>query len=354
VFGLRGSAATVSICVGLCLALTACGGDGDGPVAGGRSTSPGTPSTPFQGTTIALGEVKAVDALDGMRLRQVNDGDIRSFQLIAKVLETGETDQFGSGSNAYKAEGDAKLLGFSVSAKRSTHASDDKGTQVVAAVTVDGTTRTLPDFKPDKTLNYLLAVPKDRQVVDFELKFNTVVQRFDLLQGVAKGDRPAALYRARDETALYQEALTPATFMVAATGNKVDSTYVVQPSQAALGYFNVLGGQVPSDPDKAWLTVWTTSDVKPYGICNAPLGGYKLTDKQGKEYTPVVAASKIADTGLLSNDTPSLISFEVPSDLDAATLTVAPTEVPCEVSTATVKPVAAQGAAKIEVTFPKN
>jgi hypothetical protein len=336
--------------------VAACGDETPDP-AGNRSPNPPTSSTPFAGTTIAPGEVVRVDNLDGARLQQVDDGMVRSFETSVEVTEFGTADQLGSGDAGYRAEDGGTLLVFSMTAERTERANPPPEVDVVASVAVDDKQRELPDFSATdidgdgEQASYAVAVPKKRRSVTLDLKYSGVVQSFDLLEGEPTGERPDALYRADRGTVVFQEGLTPSQVDVQ-VGSQTSYTNTITVARVELGYFPVQGHEMPSEPDKAWLSMWVGMNA-PGTTCAAPLAAYTFTDAGGTAYQPAQAASKISEPGLL--DTPyALVSFEVPADLAKGTLTVSSPTMTCQVSTATYEEVPARGTATIGVTLPQS
>jgi hypothetical protein len=336
------------------MTVAACGDDT--PAAGGsRSFTPTTSSTPFAGTTLQSGEVVLVDNLDGAKLRPVKDGIVRSFEISAEVTEFGTAEQLGTGDAAYRAEGDDRLLVFSMTTERTERETALDG-DVVAAVTVDDKQRELPDFSSSSSsaegtqASYAVAVPRKPAAVTLDLKYNGVVQSLDLLEGKPTGERPDALYRADRGTVVFQEGLAPGQFDVEVSTQTY--TYTATVVRAELGYFPIQGHETPSTKDKGWLTLWVGSVAKPT-TCVAPLAAYTLTAEDGTAYQATQSASKIPEPGLL--DSPlSIVAFEVPADLAEGTLTVTSPRVTCQTSTATYDDVPAHGAATIDITLPAS
>jgi hypothetical protein len=341
--------------LGVCLLVAACG-DGDTGSGTNDDGAQTTSAKPFDGETVAIGEAVQLSSVDGVRMQSVKDGLVRSYQTSVEVVEIGSADEAKDGDTRYRADEGGKLIAFSMTVRP-----DDDGTEtgaeddVVASVAVDDTPHELPSFDDvtgGDTAHYVVAVPKDRRSVDLELKYKSVTQSFDLLEGKPKGERPKALYRAADSTVVDQENLTPAAFEVSPYPPEW-TTYTVQVPLVDLGYF-AFNGEVPADPDKAWLSFLVDKEVEPEGICTAPLSAYALTDAAGTAYQPAEGASKVPEAGFLTDDEKAIVAFEVPVDLTSATLTVAPTQIPCETSTAEVTTVQARGQASIAVTLPKE
>jgi hypothetical protein len=339
------------------LAVAGCGDDKT-PAAQGKTSKSSRPTstTPFAGTTLQPGEVVRVDNLDGARLKSLDDGLVRTFETSVEVTEFGTADQLGSGDSAYRAEGDASLLVFSMTTERNERETPLEG-DVVAAVTVDDKQRELPDFGDsdsyssdsdgDQT-NYAVAVPDDRASVTLDLKYNGVVQSLDLLEGKPKGKRPEALYRADRGTAVYQEGLAPSQIDVQVGSTTYTNEITV--GRAELGYFPIRGHEMPSADDKAWLSFWVGMDAKGT-TCSIPLAAYSFKAEDGTVYQATQAASEIKEPELL--DTPvAVIAFEVPADLAKGTLTVTSPQVTCQVSTATFSQVPASGTATFDVSLP--
>ena len=338
--------------------VAACGDDAPDPAAN-RSPNPptSTSTTPFTGTTIEPGEVVRVDNLDGARLQQVRDGIVRSFETSVEVTEFGTADRLGSGDAAYQAEGDATLLVFSMTTDRTDREdSNEPDADVVAAVAVDDKQRELPDFSATESeadgeqTNYVVAVPKNRRSVTLDLKYNGVVQSFDLLEGKPTGERPDALYRPDSGTVVYQEGLTPSQFDVQVSSQTYTNTVTVR--RAELGYFPAVGHEMPSAPDKAWLSMRVGMDASGT-TCSAPLTAYTFTDADGTAYQPAQSTSQVSEPSLL--DTPdAVVAFEVPADLEKGTLTMTAPHVTCQVSTATYEEVPASGTVTVDVTLPAS
>lgn len=343
--------------VGVCLLVTSCGDDAAGSATSGQGDgAPSTSAAPFDGTTLDIGEAQQVSSVDGARMQAVEDGLVRSYRTSVEVVEIGSADEVADADVRYRAAKGGKLIAVTLTVTRDDEdTGGDSEETVVANVSVDGKQRELPDFgsvESGDTVNYVVAVPGDRRSVDLELKYAGLAQQFDLLEGEPKGERPDGLYRAADSTVVYQENLTPAAFEVSPYPPDW-ATYTVMVPLVDLGYF-AYNGEVPADPDKAWLSFLVSKEIEPAGICTAPLSAYSLTDADATAYQPSDAASSVPEAGFLTDDTNSVIGFEVPADLESATLTVATTQLPCETSTATVTTVGARGQASIAVTLPKD
>jgi hypothetical protein len=340
------------------LSLAACGGDSGSQGLGNALSSAATSSSvPFAGQTLAEGDVVKVANLNGARMQPVTGGEVRGYQVSAKVLEFGTADQVDDpGTGGYRAPAGSSLIAFRTTVTSGVDPSQLDG-QVVAAVSVDGKQRSLPEFlgssKGSTTTSYLVAVPEGRRTVDLELKSAGVVQQFDLLEGKPKGDRPVALYRAASGSSLVQEALTPATFEVAHRDGKFNATHRITVSRAELGYFAAESGTVASSPDKAWLTLTGTGETSDLP-CVVPMAMYKLTDATGAEYLPADGQSTSPSEPPIIGGTQFSLAYEVPAGLKQATLTVAPTQASCEVSTANVQTVPARGVAKVDITLPER
>lgn len=336
--------------------VAACGDDAPDP-ADSRLPNPptSTSTTPFTGTSIEPGEVVRVDNLDGARLQQVRDGTVRSFETSVEVTEFGTADRLGSGDAAYQAEGDGTLLVFRMTTEHNERDNPPE-IDVVAAVTVDDKQRELPDFSSTESgsdgeqTSYAVAVPKNRRSVTLDLKYNGLVQSFDLLEGKPTGERPDALYRADRGTVVYQEGLAPSQFDVQLSDQTYTNTVTVP--RAELGYFPVRGHEMPSAQDKAWLSIWVEMDASGT-TCAAPLTAYTFTAADGTAYQPVQSASEVKGPEPL--DTPlAALGFEVPADLAKGTLTMTAPHVTCQVSTATYEEVPASGSVTIDVTLPAS
>jgi hypothetical protein len=341
---MRGTRAA-AVGIVLVMAVTGCGNDSQAGTKKTPTSTTGEP--PFSGRTLADGELAEVDSLDGATLQSVEDGVVRSYETSVEILEAGTADQL---SDLRAGEG-ATLLVFTMETTRNERDSTlavDAG-EVTAAVVVDGTQRELPNWDTGGTREYAVAVPDDRRTVELRLKYGRFTQTFDLLEAEPTGDRPEALYRAEDATVVDAGDLTPASFEVNAYGAGFE-TYTVT-AAAELGYLTYAGVEPPSADDKAWLTVTAAEEVSGAGSCSATIDAYALTDSDGARYEPVPSASTIAEPGILDGVV-STVTFEVPADLTSATLTVAPATVPCQVSTATFRPVPARGQATIEITLP--
>lgn len=346
----------VALVLAAAMTAAACGDDTSRTNENLSPRSPSAPSTskaPFTGTTLEPGEVVAVDNLDGARLQSVDKGVVRSFETSVEITEIGSAEQIGAESAAYRAEGDARLVVFTMTAEDNDRETELEG-DVVAAVAVDDKQREVPGFESTLenggSASYAVAVPEDRRSVELQLKYNGEVQSFDLLEGEPTGERPEALYRADRGTMVYQEALAPSQFTV--TVWEQPHVYTATVHIAELGYFPVRGNELPSAKDKGWLSLWVGADASP-STCAAPLAAYSLKDEKGATYQPAQSVSEVKEPGVI--DTPvSVVAFEVPADLEKATLTISAPQVTCQVSTASFELVPASGAATIDITLPKN
>jgi hypothetical protein len=353
-------AAAISITT-LSTVIAGCGSDEGGVPLGGLPTTTSTSRAPFNGKTVASGEVQKVSDLGGAKMQTLkDDAEIRGYRTSVKVLEFGTADQIDA-DGGYRGADGTVLIAFRVSVQIEKGDGDING-QVTANVSVDGTQRTLNDLISSsgeggspKTSSYILAVPeKDRRSVDLELKSAGTVQRFDLLEGKPKGDRPKALYRPAEGSTLIQQSLTPATFEIAPKGT-FDSTNTVTVSDMYFSYFNPETGAAPSSPDKAWLALYGSSKTKSpgYYTCVAVPAAHKLVDDKQATYQPTPSSNLPAQPSLVGEANFRAV-FEVPGDLTKATFSIAPTQAVCQLSTATYTPVPARGDAKIEVTVPEK
>jgi hypothetical protein len=344
--------ATVAAVAGL---TTACSDDTSGTPVGQNSSAPPTSQAPFDGKTLALGEVVQVGSMDGARMQPVTDGMIRSLATTVKIVEVGSADQVSDSAGA--------LLAFTVSVAQDEGA-DDVSDKVVADVNVDGTQRTLPEFfgsgsgsssaEGGTQLHYVVATAQNRRAADLELKASGLVQSFDLLQGRPKGDRPAALYRSTSATTVHQEAIAPVSYKVSISDGSEDQVNELTVENADLGYFTGKDAAVPSNPANGWLTLAISEDGASgsYAMCVTPLTAYKLKDAAGKEYKPAEAASTVPAEPEMLGDTKSVIAFEVPADFTQGTIAITPKTVVCQVSTATNKPRPAHGKASMSISLP--
>ena len=294
----------------------------------GRTTKTSTSRAPFHGERVDDGQVVRVDKLDGIRLESPDDGTLRSYGVGVDVVDFGTADVVDGGSDGeYGAREDSTLLAFRL---RVTPFAEDLGSKVKATVSVDGRQRSLPDFEyavdtpgEDQTLQYVVGVPKDRREVVLELKYADFAQQFDLLDGKRSGEQPKILYRSDDEPSVYVENLTPSKLPVTDEDGEAGS-YIVNVTRAELTYFAPDLGDVPSDPDRAWLAV--TYDATGDGTlefdpspssCVLPFSAFTLTDGDHKTYPVVDKHSSMEEF-----TTTHLLVFEVPADLTEATLTV--------------------------------
>jgi hypothetical protein len=353
---------SVAVVAGL---ATACSDDTSGTPVGQNSSAPPTSQAPFDGKTLALGEVVQVGSMDGARMQPVADGMIRSLATTVKIVEVGSADQVNdsAGGDAYRAPAGGTLLAFTVSVAQDEGA-DDVSDKVVADVNVDGTQRTLPEFfgsgsgssssEGGTQLHYVVATAQNRRAADLELKASGLVQSFDLLQGRPKGDRPAALYRSTSGTTVHQEAIAPVSYKVSISDSSQDQVNELTVEDADLGYFTGKDAAVPSNPANGWLTLAVSEDGASgsYAMCVTPLTAYTLKDAAGKEYKPAEAASTVPAEPEMLGDTKSVIAFEVPADFTQGTIAITPKTVVCQVSTATNRPRPAHGKASLSISLP--
>jgi hypothetical protein len=353
-------AAAISIAI---TGIAGCGSGEGGIPLGGQPTTTTTSKTrpPFNGKTVATGEVQKVSDLGGAKMQTLkDDAEIRGYRTSVKVLEFGTADQIDA-DGGYRGADGTVLIAFRVSVQIAKGEGDIKG-QITANVSVDGTQRTLNDLisstaegASPKTYSYVVAVPeKDRRSVDLELKSAGTVQSFDLLEGKPKGDRPQALYRPADATMLVQQSLTPATFEIAPKGT-FDTTQTVTVSDMYFSYFHPETGAAPSGSDKAWMVFYGNSKTKSPGYYNcAPApAAHKLVDDKQATFQPA-PSSELPSQPPIVGEATFQAAFEVPGDISKATFSVAPTQAVCQLSTATFVPVPARGDAKIEVTVPEK
>jgi hypothetical protein len=336
-------------------------GEGGVPLGGQPTTTTSKSRPPFNGKTVASGEVQKVDDLGGAKMQTLKDNsEIRGYRTSVKVLEFGTADQIDA-DGGYRGADGTVLIAFRLSVQIEKGEGDIKG-QVTANVSVDGTQRTLNEVigstgegASPKTYSYVVAVPeKDRRSVDLELKSAGTVQSFDLLEGKPKGDRPEALYRPANATMLIQQSLTPATFEVAPKGT-FDSTHTVTVSDMYFSYFHPETGAAPSGSDKAWMVFYGSGKTKSpgYYICVPAPAAHRLIDDKQATYQPAPSSELPAQSSIVG-DTNFKAVFEVPGDIGKTTFSIAPTKAVCQISTGTHATVDARGEAKIEVTVPEK
>jgi hypothetical protein len=330
--------AVVAVLVGVIGLVAACGEDTAGTPKGSPKKSSSPPSTsraPFDGEVLADGEVVKVEKVDGVDLKSPDDGQLHNYGVGMEVLDFGTADVVDAGEGLeYGAKEDSSLLAFRL---RVVPFADSLGDKVSATVSVDGVQRELPDFEyalgggtsqGDTTLQYVVAVPKDRREVELELKYANLPQTYDLLEGKRTGEEPEVLYRSEDSPSVYVESLTPGTVQVTDADGEAGS-YTVTVNRAELTYFASELGELPSGPDKAWLVLAheTRGDGSldsSFYECGIPSTAYTLTDDSGTAYQ---AAGKYFTGGTMGGD--QTVVFEVPADLTTAELTVAPQSFSC-------------------------
>ena len=345
------------------LLLSACGTDTAGTptaAAGGKKEAATTTSrAPFEGEVLGNGEVVRTDKLDGLRLESPEDGALRNYGVALEVLDFGTADVVDVGDGVqYGADEDAKLLAFRL---RITPFADELASKVTATVSVDGRQRSLPDFEyslgtagEDQTVQYLVGVPNDRREVELELKYADFAQQFDLLEGRRTGEQPDILYRSPDEPSVYVENLTPAKVPVINADGEAGN-YVVRVTWAGLTYFTTELGDMPADPDKAWLVLayeatgdGSMDDVSGPSGCVLPFAAFTLTDADGGTYAVVDKHSEMAEF-----ETQKLLVFEVPADLTEAKLIVKPQSFNCAFA-GNDYPYRATAEAKVDITLPED
>lgn len=342
------------------LLTTACSSGTEGtPVAAGkeaRTDKTSTSRAPFDGERLGDGEVVKVNKLDGIRLESPDDGALRSWGVTVDVVDFGTADVIDGGNGVdYGAGEDSTLLAFRLSILPYL---DDVTENVSATVSVDGRQRSLPEFSlgeagEDQTLQYVVAVPKDRREVELELKYAGFAQQFDLLEGRRTGEQPDILYRSEDAPTVYVENLTPSKLPVT-NENSTPGNYIVGVTRAELTYFAPELGDMPSAKDKAWLVV----DYKPTGDgslesspdasgCVVPFAGFTVSD--GKGTYPVVDKQ----SSMEEFDSDQRLVFEVPADLTKATLRIAPQGFSCAFA-GDDYPYTVTTEATVEMTLPQD
>ncbi|ONI91031.1 hypothetical protein ALI144C_02130 [Actinosynnema sp. ALI-1.44] len=339
--------------------LSACSSDSGGDSAPPNSTTTSRP--PFNGKTLANGDVQKVTDLGGTRMQPVTDAEVRGPGVALKLLEFGTAEQVDDTTGqSYRAPEKSTLIAFRTSTTVDKNVENKNLSQLAFSVSVDGTQRTLSDFLTSEsssgpaTASYIVAVPEERRTVGLQLKAPGLTQTIDLLEGKPGNDRPKALYRPTEGTVLKQEALQPASFNVTPTADRAPSQQTVTVKEVNFSYFNGVNSSVPSSPEKAWLTFVGASVTTPRGIfCVTPISGHKLTDDTGATYTPNEASSKMPSESFIAEES-FTVSFEVPATIKGATLIVAPTQMRCQVSTGNWVNRPSSGEAKIAVTIPEK
>jgi hypothetical protein len=345
------------------LLTTACASGTEGtptsPTRQAKTTKTSTSRAPFTGERLQDGEVVKAGKLDGIRLDSPDDGGLRNYGVAVDVVDfgTGDVVEAGSGTE-YGAQEDSTLLAFRL---RVTTFGEDLGSKVAATVSVDGRQRSLPDFEyaldtpgEDQTLQYLVAVPDDRREVELEVKYAGLAQQFDLLEGKRTGEQPDVLYRSPDAPSVYVENLTPAKIDVISEDGE-GGTYVVGVTRAELTYFTPQLGDVPSDPNSAWLIVTyepTGEGVLEYNpsaiACVVPFADFTLTDGEQKTYPVVDKHSSMEEF-----ESEQTLVFEVPATLSDATLTLTSAGFRCA-NGGIDEAFTASGTATVAMTLPED
>lgn len=343
------------------LFVSGCGGTAGTPTPAKQTRSEPTTTSraPFEGEELSDGEVVEADKLDGIRLESPDDGRLRNYGVALEVLDFGTADVVDAGGGVeYGAGEDSTLLAFRL---RIAPYASELGSKVTATVSVDGRQRSLPDFEytmseagEDTTVQYLVAVPNDRREVELELKYAGLAQTFDLLEGERTGEQPDILYRSPDAPSVYVENLTPAKLAVTDEDGEA-GTYILAVTRAELTYFTAELGDVPSDDKKAWLVVTyePTGDGSLHlspdaAACTLPFAAFTLTDKDGAKY-PVV--DKHSSMEQFASE--KFLVFEVPAELEGATLTLTTTGFNCTLG-GTEYPYTASGSAEVAMTLPND
>lgn len=324
-----------------------------------KTTKTSTSHAPFHGERLDDGEVVKVDKLDGIRLESPDEEAVRSFGVGVDVVDFGTGDVVDGGeAGEFGAHEDSTVLAFRL---RVSSFVDDVRSKVTATVSVDGRQRSLPEFEyalgdagTDQTLQYLVGVPKDRREVELELKYADFAQQYDLLEGERTGDQPEILYRSDDAPTVYVENLTPAKLAVKNADGE-PGAYVVGVTRAELTYFGPELGDVPGDKSKAWLVI----DYQPTGegvleyspdasACVPPFTAFTLSDDKNQKYPVVDKQSKVEAFASSQR-----LTFEVPANLTAATLTLSTPSFGCTYGGEAV-PFTTSGEAKIDMTLPAD
>ena len=233
------------------LALGGCAGEVTGtPTAGGSGGSAtSSRSEPFEGRLLKPNEVVKADKLDGVALQPITDGVLRNYGTTLTVLEVGTSDVIEGASESDQedlgADEGSTLLAFRVRVEAPGDSVSDK---VTGSVTVDGVSRSLPEFstvlgsysKDDSTLQYIVPVPDNRRSVELELKYANLSQKFDLLEGRRVGEAPVVLYRSKSGPDLVNESLTPSQVSVAAMpgSDGEQESYALSGPKATLSFFS--------------------------------------------------------------------------------------------------------------------
>ncbi|TCO53439.1 hypothetical protein [Actinocrispum wychmicini] len=352
---------SVACAVAAAASLSACSGKSDGlPTGQSEPSVPSTSRPPFTGKTLANGDVQKVTDLGGARMQPVSGAEVRGPGVTLKVVEFGTADQIDDSGSSYRAPDKSTLIAFRTSTTVDKDTQSGVLEQLAFGVSVDGTQRSLPDILSGRptsgsaTASFIVAVPEQRRTVELQLKAAGLTQAIDLLEGKPKGDRPKALYRPAEGTVLRQESLPPANFQTAIWPNQPPAQQVVTVKEADFSYFNGVTHNVPSSPDKAWLTFVGTSATGGNGdICVTPLAAHKLVDDKGATISPSESASKMPGEGYIAEEA-FTVSFEVPADVKSVTLVIAPTQMRCQVSTGNYQARQSSGEAKIAVTIPEK
>lgn len=342
------------------LALGGCAGEVTGtPTAGGSGGSAtSSRSEPFEGRLLKPNEVVKADKLDGVALQPITDGVLRNYGTTLTVLEVGTSDVIEGASESDQedlgADEGSTLLAFRVRVEAPGDSVSDK---VTGSVTVDGVSRSLPEFstvlgsysKDDSTLQYIVPVPDNRRSVELELKYANLSQKFDLLEGRRVGEAPVVLYRSKSGPDLVNESLTPSQVSVAAMpgSDGEQESYALSGPKATLSFFSPANAGVASAPDKAWLAVTylpTASGASYAKSCVATAADFTVTDDKGGTFQAQDSQSKIEKYDS------QRIAFEVPGDLKKAKLTFAPKTMNCDYSGYPAQ-WTISGAATIDIAF---
>jgi DNA-binding SARP family transcriptional activator len=296
-----------------------------------------------------------VDAFDGPDFQAPADGRIRGYGFGFTVAKAGPVQRFERAGSWWHAAQGQVLVGFNL---RIDSPSQDSDHPVHGAVVADGGRIPIGDSAFDLQRGewaYVASVPSGSKEVALELSAGGYAQSFSLLQRSRTGPQPAVLYRDPLSPDVVRDNGGEATVRVsdARSGDKGSLTFSLR--RARLSFFTPPEPVGPADdPAKAFLVVEAEVD-SPY-TREAQFEPYKALPPSALTATlpdgTVVPAQHAGpdDKGFMSGS----YYFEVPGDVEAARVTVAPGTLDAlrdGEQGAQPTPVKAEGAAVFDVEF---
>jgi hypothetical protein len=260
-----------------------------------------------------------IESLEGVELDDPGpDAVMVSFSRTYALTGLAAPERFGRGDEARRAAEGEMLLAVELEISPSEEGVADEVPQLGIQIG-EAAPRPLPESVGTRvgTVEMVMSVPEDVEVVDLIVTEIDVEQRLSLLTGEPASGNPSVLRRENRSQSLNHSQ--PLGFTISAPGY-LPETFTVTPTilQVDLLWFmGTEGRKHPADPGRAYLVVtgldlaWPSPPFDPNAALDEPF--WTLTAANGA----TVAAVNVDDQpGFVT------IGFEVPADFTAGTISI--------------------------------